>query len=134
MPKVVVDTNILISATVFGGLPDDVLDLARGGEVELVISPTILEEFSRILRAKFSFSPEKIIEALLEIRSLSTMVEPKIKLGVIRNDEPDNRILECAVFTRANYIVSGDTRHLQSLKEYQGIKILSPSEFLRLFK
>ena len=134
MPKVVVDTNILISATVFGGVSDDILELARGREIELLTSPVILEEFSRILRVKVSFSPERIIEALLEIRGIVTLVNPKIKLSVVKEDEPDNRILECAISAKADFIISGDTKHLQPLKEYEGIKILSPSEFLRLQK
>ena len=77
MPKVVADTNVLISATVFGGVSDDILELARGREIELLTSPVILEEFSRILKVKFSFSPERIIEALLEIRDIVTLVNPK---------------------------------------------------------
>ncbi len=132
MVKVVIDTNILVSATVFGGVPDKILDLAREGEFELLISPSIIEEFARILKEKFDFTPEKVVEALLEIRTISTLINPKHKLNVIEEDEPDNRILECAMEGEADYLVTGDTKHLQPLKEYQGIKILSPINFLRL--
>lgn len=132
MARVVVDTNILVSATVFGGLPDRVLDLAREGKIEIITSPCILEEYSRILKVKFTFSPERILEALLEIRGLTTLTNPRITLDVVKEDEPDNRILECALSAKADFIVSGDTKHLQPLGEYRGVRILSPSEFLRI--
>lgn len=132
MARIVVDTNILVSATVFGGLPDRVLDLAREGKIEIITFPCILEEYSRILKVKFTFSPERVLEALLEIRGLTTLTNPRITLDVVKEDEPDNRILECAVSAKADFIVSGDTKHLQPLEEYRGIKILSPSEFLRI--
>ncbi len=132
MARIVVDTNILVSATVFGGLPDRVLDLAREGKIEIITSPCILEEYSRILKVKFTFSPERVLEALLEIRGLTTLTNPRITLDVVKEDEPDNRILECAVSAKADFIVSGDIKHLQPLEEYRGIKILSPSEFLRM--
>jgi predicted nucleic acid-binding protein len=59
------------------------------------------------------------------------MVDPPVSLDVIRDDPEDNRVLECAVGGNANFIVSGD-KHLLAIKEYLGIVILSPAEFLRL--
>ncbi|RLE06552.1 hypothetical protein DRZ78_04515, partial [Candidatus Aerophobetes bacterium] len=59
-------------------------------------------------------------------------VQPKTKISAIKQKEDDNRILECGVEGKAQYIISGDKRHLLPLKEYQGIKIISPAQFLKI--
>ena len=60
------------------------------------------------------------------------MIKPERRISIIKQDEDDNRILECAIEGKAEYIISGDEHHLLPLNEYQGIKILSPAEFLKL--
>jgi predicted nucleic acid-binding protein len=67
-----------------------------------------------------------------KIRAKAILVHPKNKVSVIKEKDDDNRILECAIEGRAQYLISGDRKHLLPVKEYQGIKILSPTEFLRL--
>jgi len=134
MLKVVVDTNVLISALIFGGNPDEVLKLARFGEVELYLSEFILQETTRVLRTKFHWSKEETGEAIDFLRTFSTIVTPQEILTVIRGDESDNRILECAQEAMADFLVTGDTRHLQPLKQYGNIKIVSPSAFLRFWQ
>jgi hypothetical protein len=74
----------------------------------------------------------KISIILDSIRDISIFVSPSFTLSVVERDKSDDRILECALEAKADYIISGDSR-LLSLKEYQGIKILSPAEFLKLF-
>jgi predicted nucleic acid-binding protein len=69
-----------------------------------------------------------------DIRAITTLITPVFTLSVIKEDEPDNRVLECAVEGQASYIVSGDEHHLQPLKEHEGITILSPAQFLELFE
>jgi len=76
----------------------------------------------------------QISEAMRDIRAIATLITPAFTLSVIKEDEPDNRVLECAVEGQASYIVSGDEHHLQPLKEYKGITILSPTQFLELFE
>jgi putative PIN family toxin of toxin-antitoxin system len=133
MKRVVCDTNIYISAFIFpGGNPDQVLELARQGLIELYTSHFILGEFRQVLREKFRLSEPTIEELVERIRHIATILQPKIKLAVILEKDDDNRVLECAVEARAHYLVTGDTKHIQPLKEYQGIKIYSPAEFLRL--
>lgn len=129
MIKVVLDTNALISAVIFGGKPDQILNLARTGKIQLFISPAILAEFGGILLSKFHFSPEMAAGATGEIGFLSTMVKPKRRLKVIQQDEPDNRVLECALTAKADYIVSGDG-HLLALTAFCDIKIVNPTRFL----
>ena len=131
MIRVVADTNVLVSAVVFGGIPEKVLHLAWDGKIELLTSRAILYELAGILEFKFQFSPNKIEEALLEIGVISTIVDPGRLISVIKANEADNRILECAVKGKAQYIVSGDTKHLQPLKSYRRITILSPTGFMK---
>jgi len=73
-----------------------------------------------------------IIKVVLDTNAyISAIVIPRQTLSVINKDRDDNRILECAVESKAQYIISGDKRHLLPLKEHQGIKILLPAEFLK---
>jgi len=132
MVKVVIDTNILVSATLFGGNPEKVLDLVEEGKIKIFISEEILEEFKRVLQRKFGFSLDMTEVTASAIKEISTLVTPTQRLNVIKKKEVDNRVLECAVEGKAQYIISGDKRHLLPLREYQGIKILSPAEFLEI--
>ena len=129
--RVVFDTNVYISAILTSGTPRAVLSESfRREEIEVLVSEPILTEIERILRLKIRRSLWDIITILIAIRQNSTLISPESKLLVITEDEADNRIIECAFHGKAQYIVSGD-RHLLSLKEYRGITILSPTEFLR---
>ena len=134
MIKAVADTNVYISAVLFGGKPEEVRILAREGKIELIVSENILSEIAGVLKKKFHWSDWQISETIKEIREFTTLITPIVTLSVIKEDEPDNRVLECAVEGKARYIVSGDEHHLQRLKEYQGIKILSPSHFIESVK
>ena len=130
MVKVALDTNVLVSATLFAGNPEKILDLVEEGKIKNLISEKILEEFREVLQEKFGFSLSMAELAASGIREISSLLVPTQRLSVIKEKEADNRVLECAVEGRAPYIVSGDTKHLQPLKEYQGIKISSPAQFL----
>jgi len=130
--KVVADTNVLISAVVYGGASEQVLHLARNKEIELLSSPEILKEFASVLYRKFDFAPERVRDSIAQIQKISTTIFPLNKLSIIAEDEPDNRVLECAVEGGAHYIVSGDKHHLLPLKECQGILILTPADLVKL--
>lgn len=133
-PKVVIDTNVFISGLNFTGKPSEVLELFVKGEIEVYISPFILKELGRILREKFEWDERQFQKVLDKIKKKAVIVQPKTKISIIKTKKDDNRILECAVDGSVQYIISGDERHLLPLKNFQGIKILSPAEFLRLFK
>ncbi|MGB9682650.1 MAG: putative toxin-antitoxin system toxin component, PIN family [bacterium] len=134
MIRVVLDTNVYISAILFGGKPEKIRNLAKGGDIELLISEFIIGEIAQILRRKFGWENWKISETIDEIREISILIIPSLKISVVIEDPLDNRILECAVEGKAQYIVTGDKQHLLPLKEYKGINILSPSEFLEEFE
>jgi len=130
--KVVLDTNIYISAILFGGNPERIRKLSKEKELEILISEAIIAEIAEVLRKKFNWESWQISQIIDEIRESATLIIPSQTLSITKGDEDDNRILECAVEGKVQYIVSGDKQHLLPLKEYQGVKILSPSEFLIL--
>lgn len=133
MLRVVADTNIYISALNFGGVADDVLGLARAEEIHLYISRPILHELQGVLAKKFRWSSVQIHEAARHILRYTILVNPMESVNIVKHDEPDNRILECALAADAHVIVSGD-QDLKRLRQYRGIKIVSPREFLKTIR
>ncbi len=129
--KIVADTNILISAFIFPeGLIYEIIENILIGQYKLGISSEILQEFARVLKLKFSY-PDNQIEGLITfIKRNAEIVAPEKKISIIK-DEADNRILECAETFKADYIISGDN-HILRLKRYKKIRIIKPSEFLKL--
>ncbi len=127
--RVVLDTNVYISALMFRGLPGSLLDLAFLRSFTLIISPALLEELDEKLRKKFGVSPEDAALIRSRLENVAAVVEPRETLRVIAEDPDNNRVLECAVAGRAGLIVSGD-RHLLKLAEYQGISIVTVRQFL----
>jgi putative PIN family toxin of toxin-antitoxin system len=110
MTPVVLDTNVYISALMFGGLPGSLLDLAFLRAFTLIISPALLDELDEKLQAKFEMTIEDAAFLRPRLNSVAQLVELRQSLNVIAEDPDDNRVLECAVEGRADVIVSGD-RH-----------------------
>ena len=127
--KAVFDTNIFVSAlAVPGGQAESAINLAVDGQVTLCISKAIILEILGVLTDKFSRGPEELSRTAVLLSELAELVAPRIKLAVLA-DEPDNRILECAVAGAADVIVTGDKAMLR-LKKYSEIRLLSLREFL----
>jgi putative PIN family toxin of toxin-antitoxin system len=129
MTRVVADTNIYISALMFGGLPGVLLDLGLMQAITLVISPPLLDELQDKLRVKFGVLAQDAAAIRAKLETICDLIHPTMVLDVVSDDPDDNRVLECAVAGRADYIVSGD-RHLLNLKQHAGIAILTAREFL----
>ena len=129
MRRIVADTNVYISALNFAGTADEILALGRAGAIDVFISQPILDEIADVLVRKFRWTATRVREAKRAIASFASLVSPGETINVVREDEPDNRILECAVAAGAEAIVTGD-QHLLKLKRYHGIAIVSPREFL----
>ncbi len=129
MTRVVADTNIYISALMFGGLPGVLLGLGLMQAFRLVISRALLDELEDKLRVKFGVLAQDAAAIRVKLQSAGDLIDPAIVLNVVTDDPDDNRVLECAVAGQADYIVSGD-RHLLKLKEHAGIPILTTREFL----
>jgi uncharacterized protein len=131
--RIVADTNVYISAFNFAGVCNEVLALAQAGTIELIISKPILDEIEGVLTRKFGWPPEEARAVLANIRKFARVVSPAVEVDVIKEDDADNRILECALAGAAHLVVSGD-RHVRKLKTYGGIAIVGPREFLILRK
>ena len=129
--KATLDTNVLISALGWIGNPRKVFDKVVNGEIELLISDEQFDELSEVLEyQKFKFTDEQKTRFKALILELATFVKPVEKIDVIKGDPDDNRILECAVAGDVDYIVTGDP-DLLVLKEFRGIKISSPKDFVK---
>lgn len=127
--KVVFDTNIFVSALAIpGGQAERAIDLVIDARVNLIVSKNIIHEVLGVLAQKFSKDSEELSRTAMFLSELGELIVPREKLAVL-DDEPDNRILECAVTGHADIIVTGD-RAMLNLKTYQGIRILSLRQFL----
>lgn len=128
--KVVLDTNILISAIAFGGKPEGVLNLVLDEKIIAVTSPILLAEFQEVYKKNF---PLKFVDfelTLERIEEIFKMVKPKRSLKIVR-DEDDNRVLEAAFEGNCDFIITGD-KDLLDLKKYKNIKIMKADEFLAI--
>ena len=131
--KIVCDTNILISGILFGGKPREISRLYSSGTVANCISPVILKEVEEVLlRLKFSLKAEQVYEIIRLFRDAFTLVSPDRCLSIVTVDPDDNRILETALATEADAIVSGDV-HLLDLVNWNGIPVLSADTFLKKY-
>jgi putative PIN family toxin of toxin-antitoxin system len=129
--EVTADSNIYISALVFAGRPLQFLDAARAGVFRLAVSDALLEEVHRILRDKFCWPPEDLTEAATDLADFTVHVSPTQTINAVPEDPDDNRVLECAVEAKSQFIVTGDAALLR-LGQYQGIQIIRVAAFMAL--
>jgi putative PIN family toxin of toxin-antitoxin system len=127
--RIVVDTNVIVSALVFGGLPRRVFEAVEAGRCEFYYSGEIESETRRVLHDKFGWDEQRLDRYLPVLWKLGERVTPQHRVNAVKDDPDDNRILECALAAGADMIVSGDG-HLLKLNAYEGIAILTPREFL----
>ena len=128
--RVAIDSNVFISALVYGGHPAACIALIYERQVLGVISDAIITEVLEVLARKFIFSAYQLEEVRQLIETNFVKVYPAKTLNITR-DPDDNRILETAVAGECDYIITGDL-DLLDLKEYSSIHILTPAQFLNL--
>jgi putative PIN family toxin of toxin-antitoxin system len=127
--KVVFDTNILVSALVFpGGRGEAALVRILQEQDSLLLSKAILDELLGVLARKFSRDAEELARIAVFLADLATTVQPRQTLKIMK-DDPDNRILECAVAGHADVIVTGD-RALLDLQAFRGVRVVSLHDYL----
>ena len=131
--KACIDANVIISAVIFDGKPERVLKLAEEEKIRLVTSSAILSEVKKVLTIKFNRDDSEIKRVIKLLMNIGKVVDPKKKISKIAYG-PDNRILECALEGEADYIVSGDKKHLLPLSEFEGIKIITASQILKIVR
>jgi len=129
-PRIVVDSNVIISGFLFGGNPRRVLGAVIEGLARCFTSLPILDEVRDVLqRPKFGLTPEQALAFVDEFHLLCQVVAPRDSVQAVANDPKDDMVLECAEAAKANIIVSGDA-HLLDLSRWGSIRIISPATFI----
>ena len=130
--RLVLDTNVLISALFWRGDPHRIWTAARVGTVTPIISEVLLRELRDVLTREtgpFKLTKKEFAKVRRQVRSNSRVIRPRSSLSIL-DDEPDNRVLECALDGKAEAIVTGDVA-MRKLREYRRIRILTPRESWR---
>lgn len=133
--KVVLDTNVVVSAFLSSaGVPARILEYLKNDAYQLLISEPIIDEYRRALtykrvRDRHGLSDEEIDRAINDLDSASIRITPVTKINVVESDPDDDKFFECAIDGGADFVVSGDSA-VQSVRELQGIQVLSPALFL----
>ncbi len=133
--RVLLDTNVVVSAFIWGGTPHRLIAAAAAGDIELCSSPQLLSELREVIgrqhlasRLKSQHASVERILALYE--EMVVLVSPGATPRVVPNDSDDDHVIAAAVAAGADYIVSGD-RHLLSMVTHEGINIVGPAELVQ---
>ena len=132
MRRVTLDTNEFVSALGGGGKALHLLHAAIDGEIEIVISEPIIAETVRVLREKFDWPPYDLLAARQRLERIGVLVKPQKTLS-ITEDEPDNRILECAAESQSEFIVSEDNDLLR-LERHGKTQIVTSAQMLKILQ
>jgi len=127
----VFDTNILFSATGWRGNPFQCVERARAGGLRVFTCPELMEELAEKLGARLHFSADQVAETLADYLGFLRVIQIPKGLTAVCRDPEDNMVLECALESHAQYIVSGD-KDLLELGAFRGIRIVRAGEFLEL--
>ena len=133
--KVVVDTNVFVSSFLGTGNPRKIIDVWKQGEITLCLSTEIVEEYVEVL-GRLGLADEGEIGEILQLfaRGFHTIFTAKTpELKIVEKDPHDDMLFECAVALGASSIISGDKAVL-AIKDYMGIRVVTPSEFLKQMK
>lgn len=125
---IVIDTNVVISGTFFGGFPRQILKAVFKGEVSAIASPEIIEEYLEILKEMIDRKQGKLSSNILfPFLMKLKLIEPNVKVDVSQ-DPDDNKFISCALSGHALFIVSGD-KDLLDIDHYNGIEIITAKDF-----
>ena len=140
MTRIVIDTNILVSAILTSeGNPAKILKLVLEGKLNLILSPAILKETRQVfnypklakLMEKNNITRQEVYGFLDKMSRVALITPGQLEINAIPEDPADNKIIACALEGGADFIISGD-HHLTDLKIFQGIKIVDPAAFLKI--
>ncbi len=128
MIRVVLDTNVIVSAALTKGSPRAIFDLAVNGHLAWFVSESILAEYREVLHyPRLKLGTAAIRKTMWAVKKYGRIVVPKFEVTEA-SDENDNRFLECAQEAKANFLVTGNLRHYPASWKYT--KVVSPTEFL----
>ncbi len=131
MIRVVIDTNVYISAIFWGGKPRQVIDLARDNKIEIFTSEDINQEIMDKLTTKFSLDSTDAESVMTDFSTFTNPIKISNRIHVVKDDPDDDKFIECALECKAKFIISGD-KHLLRLKNYEGIDIINVATFLKI--
>jgi len=133
MLRVVIDTNVYISAIFWGGKPRQVIDLGRDGNIQIFTSEDIEQEILDKLMTKFGLNSDDAGRVMADFSTFTKPIRASRRIHVVKDDPDDDKFIECAVECGAEFIVSGD-KHLLNMKKYEGINIMSAATFLKSWR
>mgnify|MGYP001613664481 FL=1 len=129
----VFDTNVLIAAIITEGVCAKLLHRARSREFSLVSCPFIMSEIQRTLSKKFRLSHDETASAMEPVSgAIDHVIKHNVRITDICRDADDDNVLACALAAKAGYLVTGDA-DLLALKNFRGVKIITPRNFEALF-
>ena len=129
--RVVLDTNVLLSATVWrGSVASKLLYKLLQLQANIFCSNEIIREYKRVLKRDLDYSDEEVFELLEKVFSFVSLVYPKEKVSIVKEAPADDRIIECALASKSDYLVTYDKELLKVVK-YKSVKIVRPEELLR---
>ena len=130
--NITVDTNFLISATQWdNSVAFKLLKRLLEANIKIFTTKDILDEFSEVLQRDFKYNKEETTNILEEILVFVNIIEAQEKIKIVKDDPDDDKIIECALASNSDYLITYD-RHLLKIKEYKSIKIITPEEMLKL--
>lgn len=135
--RVVLDTNVWLSAIFWEGEASKIIEVCEKNKAEIIITEDILSEIIDVLNKESKFQKfiedrkQKVEDLVRTILSIANLIETESKLDLIKEHPKDNIILEAALDGKADYIISYD-KHILNMIEFREIKILKPGEFLKL--
>jgi len=139
MFKIVLDTNVLVSALINPhGKPAQIINYVFENKIRLFTSPSIMEELERVLSypklmKRHGLNSEELKEFISDLLSIMSLIEEEKIIEVIMEDPSDDKYLSCAIDAKVDFIISGDI-HLLNLGEYEGIRIVTPAQFLEIME
>ncbi|MBI4439002.1 putative toxin-antitoxin system toxin component, PIN family [Candidatus Woesearchaeota archaeon] len=132
--KITADTNFLISATQWDySVAHKLLKKLILSDAKIFTTQEILQETTEVLERDFKYSKSEAKNIIGKILLFAELINPEQKINAVKEDPDDNKVIECAIESLSDYIVTYD-RHLLRLKEYRGIRIIKPEELQKNFR
>lgn len=132
--KIVLDTNVIVSATFFGGVPDEIVRAAKSRAVDLVVSAEVVAEYHEVLLRFIGPGSEADVAIILDgLLESATVVAPIELPSRLSPDPDDDKFVACALAAGADLIVSGD-KHLLVLQGRIPVAVVKPREAMTRIK
>jgi len=130
--RVVFDTNVLLSSTLWdGSVAQKLLFKFINADCAIFSSPPIIAEYQKVLKRDFDYSDDDIVKIMEKVLSFLKIIKPAKKVDIVKDDPEDNKIIECALASKSSYIITYD-HHLLKFGKIMGIEIMTPEQTLKI--